>query len=151
MWAQAVSDDGSAYLTFAGGDLGIGPLKAHSYMLGYRSKGRSIDFRIAQGFSDSFVDEIDGCNRKFTLEANNDSYMLKLVASAKPETFANLSIPTQTGYQPNGAVESFSATIEVQLYKKSGLLMPSYKLVEKRVFQQAALEFGANAMSCSKR
>jgi hypothetical protein len=151
MWAQAVSDDGTAYLALAGGDLGIGPLKAHSYMLGYRSNGRSIDFRLGQGFSDSFVDDIDSCSRKFTLEADNDSYMLQLTASADPKSFAALSIPTDTGYQPSGAIESFATKIEVKLFKKSGgLFTPSYDLVETRVFEQAALEFGASAMNCSK-
>ena len=150
MWSQAVSDDGSAYLALAGGDLGVGPLTAHSYMLGYRSGGRVIDFRIGQGLSDSFVDEVDGCARKFSLEANNDFYMLKLIASADPQSFASLSIPTSEGYEPNGAIESFSATIEVKLFKKGGFLYaPTYSLVETRVLRQAALEFGAAAMKCA--
>lgn len=149
IWAQATSDDGSSYVALAGGDLSVGPLTAHSYMVGYRSQGVHEDFKLGQGLTTGFANAVNGCGRKFKLEAANDGYLLKLEAAADPQSFAELSIPTATGYRPRGAIESFTAVIRTKLFKKTGSwYFPNYQLVETKEFRQAALEFGAAAMGC---
>ena len=149
IWAQATSDDGHSYVALAGGDLSVGPFTAHSYMVGYRSPGIHEDFKLGKGWTTGFSNAINGCGRKFRLVAENDSYLLELEAAADPRSFAELSIPTATGYLPRGAIESFTAVIKTKLFKKTGShYFPNYELVETREFRQAALEFGAGAMVC---
>lgn len=147
MWLQGKSD--SAYIALAGGDLKLGPFKAHSYMVGYRSRLVSTDFNAGQGFSTSFDDQIDSCGRRFILETKNSDYKLLIDAHADPKTFTDLSIPTKNGYEQNGAIESFVATIKTKLYRIQGSrFAPRFDLLEEQTFTQAGLEFGAKLKAC---
>jgi Tocopherol cyclase len=147
MWLQAKND--SSYIALAGGDLKLGPLKAHSYMIGYRSATVAADFNAGQGFATSFGDKIDSCGRKFSIEAKSAEYKLVIEAEADPATFTDLSIPTKNGYERNGAIESFVAKIKTRIYRNRGSsLLPKYDLIEEQVFEQAGLEFGAKLKDC---
>lgn len=149
MWVQAFNDN--AYLALAGGDLKVGPLTAHSYMVGYRSKDYVIDFNIGQGPLTRFNDQIKSCDRKFQLDAINSEFKLVIEAEGDPESFADLAIPRKNGYEPNGAIETFTAKVKTRLYRAEGFkLAPRYVLVEEQSFAQGALEFGASAMTCAE-
>lgn len=151
IWLQGVSKDGAASIALAGGDIELGPLTAHAYMVGYRSGALSIDFAPIDLLTSSFSDEIDACRHQFELIASNSIYELKIEAVAPKETFAELSIPTAQGYTPGGAIESFATRVRATLYKKTGpFFYQTLEVVEVREFDNAALEFGANAMLCNQ-
>ncbi len=147
VWLEASSRDAS--ISLAGGDLEINGVLTHTYLLGYRTKKLSIDFNLGQGLLTSFNDSINSCARSFDLTAYNAKYKLVLRASASD--FVALSIPTNAGYERNRAIESFKSKIQVQLYEANGfVLSPSYELIDSRVIEDAALEFGGDAMKCGR-
>ncbi len=148
IWLQAF--DHEAALSIAGGDLEINGVVTHTYLVGYRTKNVSIDFNLGQGLLTSFTDRIQACARSFEMTADNGEY--RLVLKATGSDFAELSIPTNTGYERNGAIESFKSRIQLQLFRASGfVLAPSYSLIETRTIKDAALELGAAAMNCPTR
>ena len=149
VWMQATNDN--AYLTLAGGDLGVGPITAHTYLVGYRSTKVSADFNLGQGLLTSFHDSVDWCQRSFKMISYSGVYKLEIKATAAPSSFVALSIPTNTGYQQRGAFESFTAHVSSRIYRVNGfVLTPDYTLIEAQEFNQAALEFGANALLCAR-
>ena len=83
--------------------------------------------------------EIDACAGSFYFSALNPDHKFIVDASAPADTFFPVSIPTLNGYQENGGIESFDAEITVSAYDN----LPHSTLIEKTVFQGAALEFGA--------
>ncbi len=147
VWIQAANQQAS--LAMAGGDVEIGPLTAHSYFVGYRSEKVFADFNMGQGLLTTFKDSVDWCKRTVKMIAYSGQYKLEIKASAEPASFVSLSIPTAAGYQPRGAYESFRARVLTRVYQINGfVLTPEYTLLESQSFDQAALEFGANALIC---
>jgi tocopherol cyclase len=147
VWMQGANDRAS--ISLAGGDVEIGPITAHSYFVGYRSEKVFADFNLGQGLLTTFKDKVDWCTRTVKMIAYSGQYKLEMKASAEPESFVSLSIPTAAGYQPRGAFESFHTRIQTRVYKINGfVLAPDYTLLESESFDQGALEFGANASIC---
>ena len=70
---------------------------------------------------------------------------LKIKASAHVDTFETVAIPTENGFEP-GAVESFLTKVKVYAYKHSPILglFGIERLIEKKTFKNAALEFGGS-------
>jgi len=63
--------------------------------------------------------------------------------SADPSTFTPLAIPSQTGFSPNGCVESYATKVLIQAYDGDTLL-------EEYTFYDAALEFGGGYLCNNK-
>lgn len=141
MWVQATNRDNSGHLALAGGLVGFGPLEIKAYMIGYKTKTIDLEIRPDQGLFVSYDTEIDSCEGRFKITAKNLRDKIEIVATADPATFASVSIPTRNGYQKARGKESFSAQIEVSVFRDG-------EFVERQLFSAGALEFGADYMIC---
>lgn len=137
MWVQATSANNEAHVALAGGPLGIKPLEIVAYFVGYKAKGVDIEIRPDQ--LSRYKHEINAKAGTYRLVASNWRDKIVVEASAPPNTFAPVSIPTPRGYEPHGGLESFGARVKVSAYRLG-------KLVGTSEFENAALEFGADYM-----
>lgn len=141
MWLHGENDQ--AYIALAGGDYLAGPLKTRLYLVGYRSRQANLDFNPTRDWAVTYDETIDATEGTFQFRAERDRYRLEVMASASPDTFASLSIPTLQGFTPNGAIESFNASVKTTLSLNRGTkLLPDWVVVETQTFEQAGLEFG---------
>lgn len=141
IWSQATSEDNSAHLMLAGGPLHFGPLWVNTYLVGYKTGQLDLEFQAGQLLDTEFTSKIDACQGRISLLSRNTEYSLLIQAQAPPDTFSFLSTPGPKGYMEKTAIESFRTKIEVTV-RKGG------QLIERRVFQNGALEFGGAWMSC---
>jgi hypothetical protein len=144
VWAQGTSGNNTSHFALAGGKIKIGPALITPWFVGYRSPSVAWNFNPAVAGT-VYHTEIDACSGNFYMEAKNPAHTLIIEASADPDTFAPVSIPTSDGWKKNGGVESFSSTIKVRAYTHSpiGGLFGIERLVDKRTFRNAVIEFGA--------
>ncbi len=143
IWAQATSQDHKAHLMLAGGPLHFGPVWVNTYLVGYKTETLDLEFHVGQFLETEFSSQIDACRGHFTLHSRNSEYSLLIQAQAPRHTFAYLSTPGPRGYVQKTAIESFQTDIEVTVRKKG-------QLIEKRRFQNGALEFGGHFMNCKE-
>lgn len=137
VWAQGIGPDNHCRFAVAGGKVMIEgrPLKA--WFLAYQSEFLSWEFSSARPgvlFS-TFIRPEAG---RFRITAQDRMRRLVLNAVAPRESFVTVSVPTWSGFEPGG-IESFSASIKVQAYRRTPR---GFRLVDGQQFRNAALEFG---------
>ncbi|CAK4031559.1 Hypothetical predicted protein [Lecanosticta acicola] len=139
MWLQAREEDRG--FCCAGGQI----LGMEAFLLGYRSKNLSIDFRppwatrIA-GLSPFMTYSTEWDGRRFTLSVQSLRSKICVEATAPKGTFFSLSSPFPEGHRENYLGQSFEATIVIKIYE-SGFFTP-WRLVLEDRFENASLEFG---------
>jgi hypothetical protein len=151
MWMQATSTDGQAHVALAGGRIEMGPLQMTTYMIGYKSPAVEASFRPSE-IETNFYPYVDPCAGRFTMRALNLEHELLIEAVADPQSFGSISIPTRQGYVKNGGRESFSSRVTVEVLRNdwAGQLLVN-RLIERRVFENGALEFGAAYQDCKAK
>lgn len=149
VWLQAISDDNTAQLVFAGGYYELGVMKTpYIGALGYWSPQHRIDMRnidIGTIFMDIFVKPHEG---KFSMKAVNPSYTILITALADPDSFCEpiLAPVGKLEWKP-ACRESYLANIMVEVYAHGVWGLPINKtLVSTQTFSHAALEFGEDLM-----
>lgn len=140
MWLQA--RDGDRGICCAGGKV----LGLDAFLLGYRGKKRSIDFRppfavSIAGWSPFLSYTSDWEQKTFSLSVQTFRQKVVVDASAPKGTFFSLSAPFPEGHRPNMVSESFQATIKVKVFESGWF--GSWELAEEETFEDASLEFGA--------
>jgi tocopherol cyclase len=145
MWVQAWDANDNKGVCLAGGKI----LGQTAYMLGYRSPTLNLDF--VPPFSVSYLNifspfmavEMDYPSRTFSLSVSSYFHKLDLKAHAPKETgWFGLAAPFSDGHRPNYCVESFLATIEVQVSERAGWWPWSgWREVRTERFEGASLEF----------
>ena len=150
MWIEGIGGENRSQLVAGGGKLAIGPMMFRPWILGYHSPSIRWDFNFARPGT-VFQTEIDPCRGYFHLRARTPTRTLDVTASAPLDSFGMVGIPQAEGFVSNGAIESFSATIQVKAYRHTTLtgLFGVERLVEEQVFTNAVLEFGADYKHCS--
>lgn len=143
IWAEGINHDNTSQFALSGGKLGPGSYLPEAWLVGYRSPCVHWDFRPSI-FGTVFESVINACSGYFKLTARNHRRRLVIEATAPVETFSPVSIPTVSGFEPDGAVESFSATVEISAYWSS--LSEREILIDRRFFYNAGLEFGSGFM-----
>jgi len=146
IWLQGVNEDNTAHIALSGGKVPLGKDYMTSWLAGYRSKTLNWNYIGGEELPVAAIPagtiihtEIDACAGTFYFSAVNPSQKFIVDASAPVDSFFPVSIPTLNGFEENGGIESFDATIIVSAYKNQGHPV----LLEKTVFTGAALEFGA--------
>ena len=139
MWLQA--RDGDRAFCAAGGQI----LGLEAFLVGYRSKDLSMDFRPpfalrAAGLSPFLSYHSDFNKRSFEMSVQSFRQKLTVTATAPEGSFFPLSAPFQEGHRPNFLNQTYQATFVIRIYE-SGWLGP-WKLVKEDVFKNASLEFG---------
>jgi hypothetical protein len=145
-WGQGISKQRSAQFVYGGGKVAVlGGLTLEPWMIGYRSPRLAWDFTPAQ-LGTVFKAQADACSGQFDLEAKSPTRTLRIHAQAPLSSFGDVSIPTAEGFVPKSAAESFSARIVVRAYQYSPVagLFGKERFIEETVFENAALEFGAD-------
>ena len=139
MWLQA--RDGQRGFCCAGGQT----LGMEAFLLGYRSKGFSLDFRPPfavrfAGLSPFMSYNTDWGKGCFELSVQSFRQKITVKATAPKGSFFSLSSPFPEGHRENFLGQSFQAKFEIKIYE-SGWLSP-WKLVCEDTFEGASLEFG---------
>lgn len=143
MWVQATDDNNEAHFALAGGPLNLSPIEMTSFLVGYKDKEHDVEFRAEQALETHFYPNIKPCDGEFKMFMRNNEYSLMLKAYAPVTSFTYVAIPTHEGYLPNKGIESFKATIQIEI-RKNG------ELIKTKTFQRSALEFGADYMKCQQ-
>ncbi|CAK9097360.1 unnamed protein product [Durusdinium trenchii] len=136
VWVQGTADGGRSQLLLTGGRFTISGITSQHYILTYRSRERSWDFRSID--LHRFRSEVDGCNGTLLLTALSGHRRLELRVSAPAESFSEqIYVPTTDGFSREpGSSESHTALAVVRLYDRRKGLRP----IEYAIFRQAALE-----------
>lgn len=149
VWIQGIAEHNEAQVvgSIAKVDLGNNTV-IDPWIVGYRSPAISWDFQFFIPGSVA-ITEMDACAGTFSMKLRDPFRTLILEASAPPDTFGDVSIPTEDGFVPQKGGESFSATIEASAFWHIPLgdLAEMEFPIERRTFTNAALEFG-NSFEC---
>lgn len=146
IWMQGIHTNNQAQVALAGGTVHIAGLGIDKWVLAYKAPGVDLEFQSDQ-MNVEFLKKIDPANGRFELIFADLKHTLILKAHSVPSQFGMVSIPTVRGYKKNGAKESFSTTIDVEVYKNVfPFTVRSRQLIDKRTFTNAALEFGDEYM-----
>ncbi|KAF1840887.1 uncharacterized protein K460DRAFT_294901 [Cucurbitaria berberidis CBS 394.84] len=145
MWVQAWDASENRGICLAGGKI----LYNTAYMLGYRSPALNLDF--VPPFSVSYLNILspfmsttnDWESRTFSLSVSNYFHKLELKAHAPKEPgWFGLASPFPDGHRKNTCIESFIATVEVEIFEKNGWMPWSgWKRIKTDKFEGASLEF----------
>jgi hypothetical protein len=141
VWGQSQAENNEAQLTFSGGFVDFHPqVSIEGYYLGYRSPDISWSFNpTTTGFFFRSEKEVNGCAGTLRLSTGDYKRRLNIVATAPIDSFVELSVPATQGFE-RGAEESFYATFEVEVVRRRRFWFD--KVLERRSFESAALEFG---------
>jgi hypothetical protein len=140
-WLQGLSVDGDAQMVLGGGTLSIVGVDIKAWLAGYRSPKESWDLRFSDPAVSIDVTE-NSCQGQFHLKAKRLDLEVEIKAQAPLGSFGPVAVPTSQGFVANLGIESFSSTTEVWTYRP-GLF--GRRLTDHRIFQNAALEFGAGS------
>ncbi|OAL50772.1 hypothetical protein IQ07DRAFT_631718 [Pyrenochaeta sp. DS3sAY3a] len=145
MWVQAWDAENNKGICLAGGKI----LHNTAFLLGYRSPRLNVDF--VPPFSVAYLNlfspfmgvENDWAARTFSISVSNYFYKLELRAHAPKESgWFGLASPFEDGHRPNFCVESFIATVEVEVFERSGWFpWSSWIKASSDKFEAASLEF----------
>ncbi|KAF2496034.1 hypothetical protein BU16DRAFT_526563 [Lophium mytilinum] len=151
IWIQARADDGDGPhgICLAGGQV----LGMTAYLLGYRGINplHNIDFTPPYalsvfGLSPFMTVNNDWEKRRFDLSVQVLWQKVVVKATAPAGTFFALAAPFGEGFRDNFLAESFAATVDVEVWRKSGwgswFGFGEWQLVCKDRFEDASLEFG---------
>ena len=139
MWVQCRKED--SYFCCAGGQI----LGMEAFLLGYRSKDLSFDFRPPfavrlAGLGPFMSYTTDWQNRTFQLNVQSFRRKISVKASAPEGSFYSLSAPWPEGHQENLMGQSLEARVEVRIYESDWL--GPWRLVREDTFERGSLEFG---------
>ncbi|CAO2650494.1 Nn.00g017860.m01.CDS01 [Neocucurbitaria sp. VM-36] len=145
MWVQAWDAAENRGICLAGGKI----LYNTAYMLGYRSPNLNLDF--VPPFAVSYLNVLspfmsvrnDWESRTFSIAVSNYFYKLELKAHAPRDSgWFGLASPFPDGHRANYCIESFLATVEVDVFERKGWLPWSgWSKVKTERFEGASLEF----------
>src|SRR3989339_157784 len=142
IWSEGISDDNKAHYALAGGEVKMAGVNLTAFLAGIHTSKIKWDFRPQQGTL--FKSIINGRRRTLSLIMAKPGKQLVIESSAPKKSFAYVSIPTANGFVKNGGIESFLATTSLYAYEVD--VSGKATLVESKIFNNAALEFGANYM-----
>ena len=142
IWSEGITDGNGSHYAVAGGEVDLGAFKMTAFLAGFHTQKTSLDFKPQQGTL--FKTIIDGCSGTFSMVLARPGKRLIIDSGADPKTFGKVSIPTAGGFTANGGAESFSARTTIEAYDIDFSGKPT--LIEKKTFDNSALEFGANYM-----
>ncbi len=141
IWAQGIAEDNQAQFVMSTAEVDFGFFSINSWIAAFRSPILQWDFMFNMPEVQVYMEQ-DACEGYFLFEITDPTRQLIIDASAPPNTFGAVSIPSPEGFTPDSGLESFSATVHVHAYE-NGLLL------EHQIFSNAALEFGT-AFTCPK-
>lgn len=145
IWSQAHNPRFRSALLVVGGD--FLPGIPRTWLLAYRSPVvGEINLRTVDPRTSAVESLVDPSTGAFRLTLRTPKYLVDLAVSADPASFFPdpLFVPTPTGFTNDpGSTESFAATAHVRIYEPSGDT-DSFRLIETRSFDSAALEFGGD-------
>lgn len=149
MWVEGISANNESQLVLGGGRLAVGPVEFRPWIVGYHSPSLSWDFSFAD-LGTVIRTNVDACHGTFEMLARTPTRTLDVHAFAPLESFGSVGIPSMEGFVSDGAIESFSATIEVKAYEHTPWegLFGRGELVEEQIFTNAVLEFGGDYRYC---
>lgn len=150
VWLQAFSDDNKYQVVASGAFFKIGDTVKMPYIfaMGYRSPDLNLDMRTNDPgvvFKDIKILPLEG---KFLVKAVGPSHTLQIKCSAPPDSFSDpLLCPIgKVSWQP-ACRESYCAKLEIDAFEHAVWgVMGDSKLVERRVFDCAGLEFGEDLL-----
>ncbi|MCG2725210.1 MAG: tocopherol cyclase family protein [Elusimicrobia bacterium] len=142
IWSQGITGDNSSHYALAGGEIDLGVFKMTAFLAGLHTPKISWDFKPQQGTV--FKAIINSCAGTFSIALARPGKTLFIESVANLNTFGKVSIPTSSGFVTGGGAESFSAKTTIEAYKIN--MAGTSTLVEKKIFNNSALEFGANYM-----
>ena len=135
VWTQGIAEDNQAQFVMSTAEVDFGLFILNAWIAAYRSPIVSWDFIFTMPETVIYT-ERNACEGTFFFEIAHPDRRLTFDASAPPDTFGDVSTPSEDGFAPETGEESFSTTVEVSAYEAESL-------VDQRVFHNAALEFGA--------
>lgn len=134
VWTQGIAADNEAQFVMSTAEVDMGLFILNAWIGGFRSPVVSWDFGFFMPDT-VMVTEHDACVGTFFFEMSDPVRRLTFDAFAPPDTFGDVSTPSEEGFAPETGIESFSATLEVSAYV--GELM-----IDRQLFSNAAVEFG---------
>lgn len=140
-WMQGLSVADNAQFVLGGGKVGLGPVELTAWLAGYRSPTENWTLRFSD-LGTRIETQQDPCQGHFRLKASRPGLEVVIDAKADQNTFGPVAVPTHEGFKSDYGAESFSARLEVKTYRFG--LRGKY-LSDERIFQNAALEFGAES------
>ncbi len=138
VWAQGIAADNQARFVVSTAEVDFSLFVLNAWIAAYRSPTISWDFRFSMP-GVGFYTERDACAGTFVFEITDATRVLSFAAVAPPDTFGEVSTPSEDGFAPQSGGESFSATMAVEAYVNG-------TLADQRTFYNAALEFGTGYM-----
>lgn len=122
-------------------------LGMEAYLIGYVSPKFEIGFAppfglSILGWSPFMATDVDWERRTVTLSVQSFWRKIAIQATAPKGTFLGLSAPFIDGFKWNFLAESFQASVDIQIFKRSWL--GSWDLVLSDRFGGATLEFGGD-------
>lgn len=142
MWIQARKGE-DRLLCLAGGAVITG---VTAFLLGYRSSDLNLDFRPPfamqlLGISPFLSQRVDWEHRAFELDIRSFTSRMVVKAKAPHDSFFTLGAPFPEGHRDKALAQSFRATVQVTIFRRSFVLM-AWQQVRQEVFERASLEFG---------
>jgi len=138
VWAQGIAQGNKAQFVVSTAEIDFGFFILNAWIAGYRSPTISWDFRVSMA-DVNYYTERDACAGTFLFEIADSNRKLIFDAYASPDTFGDVSTPSENGFAPETGGESFSATVAVSAYVNE-------LLTDHQIFYNAALEFGTGYM-----
>lgn len=145
MWVQAWDAEHKRGICLAGGKI----MYNTAYMLGYRSPSLDLDF--VPPFSVSYLNLLspfmsttnNWAERSFSISVSNYFHKLELKAHAPKESgWFGLASPFPDGHRHNFCIESFRATVDVEVFEKKGWWpWSAWEKVKTEKWEGASLEF----------
>lgn len=150
VWGQATSRTEDVQLAFAGGPppglpVSLGAVIPKVFLIGLRDGKEFYSFK-PQELGTVFELDSKPCEGKLRLLVQTPTQSLEIYASADPQTFSPLAIPTKKGFV-EGAQESFRTTYTVRIYSHAPFagFLGMGDLQKEIVIPGGALEFGGQA------
>lgn len=152
VWVQGIAEDNCVQVVISLARVALDEeTTIMPWIAGYRSEGLQWDFRFHLPDA-ALTLEMDACAGTLSMTARDLFRTLRVEAAAPPDSFGDVSIPTENGFVPQSGKESFSATVTVSAFWHLPVLeaLGIEWLIEEQVFYNAALEFG-NGYACYDR
>lgn len=142
IWSEGINSTNSRQFALSGGELSLNGTPLTTWLVAYHSPLIQWQFRPTLPETEYTV-SMNACAGSFSILAKDSIRKLVISAKASPDSFIDVSVPTDEGFIPGGE-ESFSAQVTVSGYIK--LPWFGYVLVDRYRFTNSALEFGAEYM-----
>lgn len=160
VWSQGISANITSQFVLAGGDVGFGSSKSTGWMLGYRSKKHSLSLNPLTK-DVRFMSRVDTCSGVFDLLALSPNKAIYVNARTEPATFGKVRTPTSQVLPYAHAMESFSSTVRIEVYRKKHKraavrrfnnleISKSIKPLETVIFKKSAFEYGGSYTVCNE-